>query len=76
MRSGRIIHLVPERSSKSPLLLRLMLFLVAGGIILLPLGERGPAMKLNAFASVAMPAKPLIDTQQPKEVATATFAMG
>ena len=33
-------------------------------------------MKLNAFASVAMPAKPLIDTQQPKEVATATFAMG
>ena len=35
-----------------------------------------PAMKPNVFASDAVPAKPLIDTQLPKKVATATFAMG
>jgi len=35
-----------------------------------------PAMKQNVFAPDTVPAKPLLDTQLPKQVATATFAMG
>jgi hypothetical protein len=35
-----------------------------------------PAMTQNVFASDTAVAKPLIDTQLPKVVATATFAMG
>jgi hypothetical protein len=35
-----------------------------------------PAMKQKVFASDAVPSKPLIDTQLPKQMATATFAMG
>jgi hypothetical protein len=53
-----------------------MLFTVAFGSTLFPAIERGPAMKLNVFASIAMPSKPLIDSQLPKVTATATFAMG
>jgi len=33
-------------------------------------------MKQNVFASQTVPSKPLIDTQLPKQMATATFAMG
>ena len=53
-----------------------MLFMIAVGSVLFPALERGPAMKLNVFASTAMSSTPLIDAQQPNEVATATFAMG
>lgn len=33
-------------------------------------------MKQNVFASSTLPSKPLIDTLLPKQVVTATFAMG
>jgi hypothetical protein len=35
-----------------------------------------PAMEQNVFASQTVASKPSIDRQQPKQVATATFAMG
>jgi len=61
--------------------LRLLLFLIALGIaatsMLFPAAEgRIPAMKLNVFAADTVPGKPLIDTDVPKQLATATFALG
>jgi hypothetical protein len=38
--------------------------------------ERCPAMKQNVLASAAMSSQPQIDMRLPKELATATFAMG
>ena len=52
-------------------LLLLMMFIVSFAAF-----ERYPAMKLNAFASGTATSKPLIDSQLPKKLATATFAMG
>ena len=51
--------------------LLLLLFIVSFAAL-----ERCPAMKQNVFASGTAPSKPLIDSQLPKEVAIATFAMG
>jgi hypothetical protein len=58
------------------MLLLLMMVIAVFGSSLFPAMERWiPAMKQNIFASNTIP-KPQIDTQQPKEMATATFAMG
>lgn len=55
------------------ILLLMILVVVIGNAI-----YRGwiPAMRQNVFASFTIPSKPLIDAQQPKQVETATFAMG
>ncbi len=58
-------------------LLLLVMLVVSIGSALYPATERWiPAMKQNVFAYDTMPSKPLIDTQLPKQTATATFAMG
>ena len=58
-------------------ILLLMILVVVIGNAIYPATEGWiPAMKQNVFASHTVPPKPLIDTQQPKQVATATFAMG
>lgn len=61
----------PEKTT----FLLLMLVVLSFASSLLPGQERWiPAMKQNVFAS--LPSKPLIDTQQPSTMATATFALG
>jgi len=60
-----------------PALLLLISLIVVIGNALYPATERWiPTMKQNVFASQTVPSKPLIDTQLPKQMATATFAMG
>ena len=58
-------------------ILLLMILAVVIGNAIYPVTEGWiPAMNQNIFASPTVPSKPLIDMQQPKQVATATFAMG
>ncbi len=58
-------------------LLFLIMLVVAVGSVLYIATERGTLdMKQGAFASDIVYSKPLIDTQVPKKLATATFAMG
>jgi hypothetical protein len=65
---------------KTALRISMILFLAAlifaiGGVLYL--AERGTIdMKQGAFASDTANSIPLIDTQIPKQLATATFAMG
>lgn len=59
------------------MLLFLVILVVAVGSVLYIATERGALdMKQGAFASDIVYSKPLIDTQVPKKVATATFSMG
>jgi hypothetical protein len=65
-----------KTTSRNSKLLLLMVFVVAIGSVMYHAERWIPAMKQNIFASDTIPSKPLIDTQLPKQVATATFAMG
>jgi len=58
------------------LLLIAILVLVIGSAVYLVVGRGDLVMKQFAFASDTVPSMPLIDTQVPKQIATATFAMG
>jgi len=58
----------------SKILFPVMLIAAFGGILYCVV-ERG-AFSMNQSNSALTTSKPLIDTQVPKEVATATFAMG
>jgi hypothetical protein len=61
-----------------PAILLLMILVVVIGNAVYPATKGGwiPAMRQKVFTSFTIPSKPLIDAQQPKQVATATFAMG
>jgi hypothetical protein len=64
-----------KRRISMPLFL-VMLVLAIGSVMYIAT-ERGTLdMKQGAFASDIVYSKPLIDTQVPKKLATATFAMG
>jgi hypothetical protein len=55
----------------------LAMLVSAMGSVMYLAAERGaPGMRQNALASDNVSSKPLIDTQVPKQVATATFALG
>jgi hypothetical protein len=65
-----------KTTSRNSELLLLMVLVVALGSALYHTERWIPAMKQNVFASDTVPSKPPIDTQLPKQMATATFAMG
>jgi hypothetical protein len=54
----------------------LLLVLVAGTAVYFVIERGQHAMSPSAFASSPNSSKPLIDTHAPKQIATATFAMG
>ncbi len=54
----------------------MMVLVIAIGNVMYHSERWIPAMKRNVFASDTIPSKPLIDSQLPKQVKTATFAMG
>ncbi len=58
----------------SKILFPMMLIAAFGGVVYLVV-ERG-AFSMCQSSSAFITSKPLIDTQVPKEVAVATFAMG
>jgi hypothetical protein len=60
----------------SMLLFLIMLVLAIGSALYLATKRGTLDMKQSAFASDTATSKPLIDTQVPQQVATATFAMG
>ncbi len=66
---------------KNPYVLRfpgyaLLLILLAAGAVYFATERGQHNMSPNAFASASSASKPLIDALAPKEIATATFAMG
>jgi hypothetical protein len=61
---------------RNPKLLLLMVLVIAIGNVMYHAERWIPAMNRNVFASDTIPAKPLIEAQLPKQVTTATFAMG
>jgi len=61
---------------RNPKSLLLVVLAMALGSVLYHAERLIPDMKRNVFASDTIPSKPLIDSQLPKQVATATFAMG
>ncbi len=61
------------RNSK---LLFLMVLVIAIGNVMYHAEGWIPAMKRDVFASDTVSSRSLIDSQLPKQVATATFAMG
>ena len=65
-----------KTTSRNPELLLLMVLIVVIGSALYHAERWISAMNQNVFASDTVPSKPPIDTQLPKQVATATFAMG
>jgi hypothetical protein len=71
-----MMHLKKTALRISMLLFLVMIVLATGGVLYLA-SERGSLdMKQSAFASDTVSSQPLIDTQVPKHIATATFAMG
>lgn len=54
----------------------LALVLIVGTAVHFATERRENAMRPSAFASSSTASRPLIDTAQPEQVATATFAMG
>jgi hypothetical protein len=65
------------RASGAVRLLLVASLIAAAGSALLPALERWvPAMKQNVLASDRTMSLPLIDQHAPKQVATATFALG
>ncbi len=68
-------HEFASRMRRSPI--RLLVLLLAAGVAVLFAAERGEvAMRSFAAPSRSSIAKPPIDTDVPKTIATATFAMG
>jgi hypothetical protein len=67
----------PVSSRFQRFFMRLLVLLVAAWLAAYFATERGQhAMRPSVFASSPGVLKPLIDTVAPKQVATATFAMG
>ena len=54
----------------------LLLLVLAAGTVYFATERGQHNMSPNAFASTSSASKPLIDTLAPKQIATATFAMG
>lgn len=68
---------VEKTKRRISMFLFLIMLVTAVGSVLYIATERGTLdMKQGAFASDIVYSKPLIDTQVPKKVSTATFAMG
>jgi hypothetical protein len=69
--------LLKPPAARAAKLLIVMVFVAAAWSAFHPALERWtPAMKQTVLASDTMRKRPLIDRQAPKQVATATFALG
>jgi hypothetical protein len=67
----------PAASRFRTYLLRVLVLMLAAAIAFYFVLERGQhIMRTNVLASASAAAKPLIDTLVPRQIATATFALG
>jgi hypothetical protein len=74
---GELMRVLGKTALRISILLFLVLIVLSIGSVLYLASERGQVdMKQSAFAANTVIARPLIDTQVPKQTATATFAMG
>jgi hypothetical protein len=74
---GEQMRVLGKKALRISILFFLVLIVLSIGSVMYLASERGKAdMKQSVFAANTVVAKPLIDTQVPKQTATATFAMG
>ena len=74
---GEQMRVLGKTALRISIILLLVVIVLSIGSVMYLASERGKVdMKQSAFAANAMFAKPLIDTQVPKQTETATFAMG